>query len=185
VDDEDTGTLALTLFRSVGAMGKPDLQYRPGRLSGMPMPTPDSQIPGRLEFRFAIRLFRGEVAPLASEARRFLAPAQAYHVNEFNKFSLNSGPRDLAARYSMMSMDSPMVVSAIKRAEDDDALVLRMFNPFDRAVELGQIAPGDLQIATLHHSDMNEHKGMPIKSEETITAQPQQAVTLILRTKPR
>ena len=43
---EQRDTFALTLFRAVGVLGKENLLLRPGRPSGIKMPTPDSQMPG-------------------------------------------------------------------------------------------------------------------------------------------
>ena len=47
-------TIAITLFRSVGVIGKEDLVYRPGRPSGIKMETPDSQMIGKLDLDFGI-----------------------------------------------------------------------------------------------------------------------------------
>ena len=73
-DPKTPGRMAITLYRCVGFMGKPDLVYRPGRLSGMPTPTPDSQLQGELDFRFAILPFAGPASQVARAARRYLSP---------------------------------------------------------------------------------------------------------------
>ncbi|MGC6738933.1 hypothetical protein ACP0FZ_30895, partial [Escherichia coli] len=52
-------TMALTLFRSVGYLGRPDLIRRPGVASGNEfkyIPTPDSQLHTKMTFKFALQL---------------------------------------------------------------------------------------------------------------------------------
>lgn len=41
-------------MRSVGKMGKSDLEIRPGRVSGIEFNTPDSQMTGNYKFEFGI-----------------------------------------------------------------------------------------------------------------------------------
>ncbi|GAX46894.1 glycoside hydrolase family 38 N-terminal domain-containing protein [Pseudolactococcus reticulitermitis] len=56
---EEYRQLSLTLFRSVGFLGRPDLLRRPGVASGNAfkyIPTPDSQLLEKLTFKFAINL---------------------------------------------------------------------------------------------------------------------------------
>jgi mannosylglycerate hydrolase len=129
VDTEDNGTLAVTLFRSIGQMGKPDLLYRPGRLSGMAVATPDSQMPGPLSFRFAVRLFAGQAEQAARDARCFLTPPLCFQLGRYQRFSINRGARDLPDSYSLAALHGPVVVSAVKKAEDRDAYLVRAFNP--------------------------------------------------------
>ena len=56
---ERKDTFALTLFRSVGGLGKEELVLRPGRPSGIKLPTPDSQLRGKLCCRFSLMAFSG------------------------------------------------------------------------------------------------------------------------------
>ena len=52
----DNSKIALTLFRGVGFLGKPDLIRRPGIASGNEfryIETPDSQLRGKMKFKFA------------------------------------------------------------------------------------------------------------------------------------
>jgi mannosylglycerate hydrolase len=134
IDEAEPGTVALTLFRSVGRMGKPDLEYRPGRLSGMPLATADAQLQGPLAFRFAIRLFAGRPQQAAGDAARYLAAPLAFHLGRHHKFSINRGPRDLPPDFSLAALHGPLVVAAVKKAEDRDACLVRAFNPDAQAV---------------------------------------------------
>src|SRR5690606_18858350 len=129
IDSDDQGTLAITLFRAVGVMGKQDLLYRPGRLSGMPLPTPEAQLPGPLRFRFALAPFAGKPSGLAALVRRYLADVPSFHASTYPRFALNRQAPDLPDTYSLADIDGPLVVSAVKKAEDEDALLIRAFNP--------------------------------------------------------
>ena len=184
-DPQRRGDLAVTLFRCVGAMGKPDLVYRPGRLSGMPTPTPDSQLQGQLNFRFALLPIGADPAVAARAARRFLSPIKFFHVSGYNKFSLNRGPADLPDQFSLLELDSAMVVSAVKKAEDHEALVLRAVNPAMQPCRVGEV--GIPLASPLHGAGISrvnfaeetigeDQNGVPPK-----LADPQQAVTLLIR----
>src|SRR5690606_30161002 len=129
IDPDDPGTLAVTLFRAVGVMGKPDLLYRPGRLSGMPLPTPEAQLPGPLRFRFALAPFAGGPSGLAALARRYLADVPSFHAGPYPRFALNRRAPDLPDTYSLAEIDGSLVTSAVKKAEDREALLIRAFNP--------------------------------------------------------
>lgn len=183
-DPGQAGYLAITLFRSVGFMGKPDLLYRPGRLSGMPTPTPDSQIPGKLNFRFALLPFTGAPAQTARPARRFLSGVQSFHVSGYNKFSLNRGQADLPDRYSLLKWDSELAVSAVKKAEDRDALVLRAFNPSMEETDAGYLdfpAGSTLQHARIEIANFAETPDVDLEGALTLVpVAPQHAVTLLV-----
>jgi mannosylglycerate hydrolase len=148
VDSNDPGTLAITLFRCVGRLGKPDLVYRPGRLSGMPVATPDAQLPGRLSCRFAVKLFDGPPEAMAKTARRYLSRPESFHLSGYDRFSINRGPVDLPETFSLARLRGPLVVSAVKKAEERDAFLIRAFNPSLRPVEDVQleIAGGDGEV---------------------------------------
>lgn len=81
-------TIALTLFRSIGFLGKEKMLLRPGRPSGVKMPTLDSQVRGK----------------------------QHCHFSLFNK-----------------AIDGA-VLSAVKKAEDHDALIVRFYNASETEV---------------------------------------------------
>ncbi len=52
--DGESSTIAVTLFRGVGMLGKSDLLIRPGRPSGMLSPTPDAQCKGLRRAEYAL-----------------------------------------------------------------------------------------------------------------------------------
>ena len=125
-------TFALTLFRSVGVLGKENLLLRPGRPSGIKIPAPDSQVRGRLVCEFALFGFTGDhiCANVMAKAREYVTPIVCYNKIPFNAMKLNVGDQILPLTYSLLNKEEGgAVISVLKKAEDDDALVLRMYNP--------------------------------------------------------
>ena len=123
---------ALTLLRGVGVLGKEDLLLRPGRPSGIKMAVPDSQLRGRLDCRFSLLSFSGspENAGVAQQAKAWLTPVQCYNKIPWDAMKLNRAPFSTPDRYSLLTLSpTGCVMSAIKKAEDRDALILRLFNP--------------------------------------------------------
>lgn len=128
-------TFALTLLRSVGLLGKEDLLLRPGRPSGIKMPVPDSQMRGALHARLCLFSYSGTPlnAGLAQQARAWLTPIQCYNKIPWDAMKLNKAAFTVPDSYSLLSM-SPVgcQLSALKKAEDRDEIILRLFNPSDR-----------------------------------------------------
>ncbi|MGR5093895.1 mannosylglycerate hydrolase [Vibrio maritimus] len=130
--NEERDTFALTLFRGVGVLGKENLLLRPGRPSGIKIPTPDSQTRGKIVCEFALFGFAGNHidANLMAEARDNVTPIQCYNKIPYNAMKLNVGEQDKPLTYSLLNKGKKgTVLSALKKAEDDDALILRVYNP--------------------------------------------------------
>lgn len=129
---EEKKTFALTLLRGVGLLGKEDLLLRPGRPSGIKMPVPDSQVRGALQCRFSLFNFCGTPlnAGVAQQARAWLTPIQCYNKIPWDAMKLNKASVVTPATYSLLTM-SPVgcLVGALKKAEDRDEIILRVFNP--------------------------------------------------------
>lgn len=129
---ERRDTFALTLFRAIGVLGKEDLLLRPGRPSGIKMPTPDSQMPGQHTYRFALFGFNGGhiQANVMQHARDYLTPVRCYNKMPYDAMKLNLENVTTPARFSLMQKCmSGSVLSALKKAEDSDALIIRLYNP--------------------------------------------------------
>ena len=118
----DYDTIAVTLFRSVGFLGKEEMLRRPGRPSGIKMPTPDSQLIGRQHFEFAI-------APnenVEKSAKEYTTPVVSYNKMPYNAMKLNTPDFKAPYTYSLLTTDSPgFVLSALKKAQGKENLVLR------------------------------------------------------------
>ncbi|MCG7584999.1 mannosylglycerate hydrolase [Photobacterium sp. OFAV2-7] len=130
--NEEKDTIALTLFRSVGVLGKEELLLRPGRPSGIKVPTPDSQMRGKLTCRFGLFGYRGNhiSANVMQHARDYVTPIHCYNKIPYNAMKLNVGEQDLPLTFSLLEKDiKGAVLSVLKKAEDEDALIMRVYNP--------------------------------------------------------
>lgn len=123
---DGTATIAITLLRCVEWLSRDDLATRKGH-AGPPVFTPGAQCPGKHVFEYAVVPHPGDwsSADLASIVRRFMYPCAAYIG------SRHEG--DLADEASLLRLcgDGAML-SAVKKAEDGDALVVRVHNPKDQ-----------------------------------------------------
>lgn len=124
-------TIAITLFRSVGVIGKEDLVYRPGRPSGIKMETPDSQMIGKLDLDFGIIFHEKDYisADIPQKAKEYSSELSVYNKMPYNAMKLNPVSFTTPESYSVMNAERKAVISAVKKAEDQDRLVIRLFNP--------------------------------------------------------
>ncbi|MFS1932954.1 mannosylglycerate hydrolase [Vibrio splendidus] len=130
--DENRDTFALTLFRGIGVLGKEELLLRPGRPSGIKIPTPDSQVRGKLVCEFTLCGFSGNHidANVMAQARDNVTRIECYNKIPYNAMKLNVGEQNLPMSFSLLSkQQTGAVLSVLKKAEDEDALIMRVYNP--------------------------------------------------------
>ncbi len=122
-------TIALTLLRSVGWLSRSDLQTRYGH-AGPGLPTPDAQCLGTHVFEYAILPHAGTwfTSDVQHEADRYAAPTVSTLVHSEN----GSLPGELGF---ITVEPSDLVMSALKKAESEDALILRLFNATANTVQ--------------------------------------------------
>ena len=125
---ENFNTIALTLFRCVGVLGKENMYRRPGRPSGIKMETPDSQIQGRQTYTFALT---SDMTHTARRAKEFTTPLTTY-----NAMKLNTPTIQTPYSYSLLSLSDPDVtVTTLKKAEKGEELLLRCCNENKAAIQ--------------------------------------------------
>lgn len=146
-----SGLLALTLFRSVGWLGKPELQRRPGIASGQQfkyIPTPDSQLLQSLQFRIGLTLnSRFNAARLMKQWQEFAVPYLHYQQQQLNRFTntmkyfgINPTVLQTPLASSLFRLETPdLVCSTLKMAESytgsgDTLIILRLYNPSSTAI---------------------------------------------------
>lgn len=121
-------TIALTLYRSVGYLGKENLVRRPGRPSGIKLPTPDSQLLKELNFSFSLVSERNQTS-LSRLAKECLTPIVMYNKMPYNAMKLNPVNFITPYEYSLlMEQNSDLTLSVLKKAQDSNHLVYRVFN---------------------------------------------------------
>ncbi|MCW8329216.1 glycosyl hydrolase-related protein [Photobacterium sp. SDRW27] len=172
--------LALTLFRSVGWLGKPNLQRRPGIASGQQfkyIPTPDSQLLGKLNVECALVIeSKFEPASVQRTWQHYAVDVLDYQNQSLNQFTntlkyfvMHPLSHSIPDNFSGYHFDCPeLVVSAIKPADDGDGYVVRLYNPNSFAVE----QPGSIifqaELKHLIETDLLEQelKRYPVHGEE-------------------
>jgi mannosylglycerate hydrolase len=140
--------LALTLFRSVGLLGRDHLAWRPGRASGINnkvVETPDAQLQKQLTFQYALHISNDKFAPeewsaLTESYVEHGATYQLQTLNSFEerleRFELPQPIQAAPAQFSILSVDGDVFVSCTKQSEDGDGVVLRLFNPSEKEVSV-------------------------------------------------
>lgn len=124
------GTLALTILRAVGWLSREDTLVRAGG-AGPQIPTPDAQCLGRQRVEYAIVPHAGSwlESKAYSIAHDYLAPLYGTATGR------HAG--DLPKRNGLLRIegDHTLLLSACKKAERADALILRFWNVARRPTE--------------------------------------------------
>ncbi len=168
--------IALTLLRCVGWLSRADISSRRGG-AGPQLRTPGAQMHGRHEFAYSIIPHAGDWASAGAHvaAVQHLRPMRA----RWNRHGL--GHIDYAG--SLVRVESPaFAVSAIKRAEDGDGVIVRLYNTLDEeagtAVDVPSTSGGVSMV------NLNEEHIADLRRDEDgvgITARPNEIVTLRFR----
>jgi len=143
---DNQSVIAITLFHGIGAMGRPNLVVRPGRASGLEIETPEALLLGQLEFDYAIFPHAGKFDEVTQQANIFNAPMLTVmadrHVGVLE-------PDDCSIAISPSTLN----FSCLKKAEKEDALILRVYNSAPDPVNNGSIKLGkyfqNIQIVSL------------------------------------
>ena len=76
-----------------------------------------------------------------TQAREYVTPMQCYNKIPYNAMKLNVGEQNLPMTYSLLKEDMQgAVLSVLKKAEDDDALIIRVYNPSETETIEGSVA---------------------------------------------
>jgi alpha-mannosidase len=118
-------TIALTLLRCVGWLSRMDYPARHGH-AGPPLSTPGAQMLGTNVAEYSIIPHAGGWEKAYDKAHQFAAPMRA----RFNR----QGTGQLPAVASLLDIDGAgLVVTALKRSEDGEGFVVRVYNTLNRA----------------------------------------------------
>ena len=133
--DDGDGTVAVTLLRCVGFLSRGDLLTRIEG-AGPLMPTPDAQLQGPFSAELAVIPHRGSWADAGAHrvAHAFNARLVAIELpggrpltDPWRREAAIQG-EPLPAVASLLEIDGDVEVTAVKRAEDRDELVVRLLN---------------------------------------------------------
>jgi alpha-mannosidase len=131
--------IALTLFKSTGVLGRDDLEWRPGRASGINntvVHTPDAQLLKPLRFSLALALMeRADHLTLRLLEQRVIRQPVAWQRQTLNtlehrldRFALNFDSHAVPTDFSFLALPEPLILSAIPHAQTVDGTIVRIFN---------------------------------------------------------
>ena len=189
----DDSTIAITLVRGVGMMGKQDLLIRPGRPSGMSFPTPDAQCLGKRTCEFSIFPHVGDTdqGQVVIQAAQFGTPAlvvqnrihkekiiskekvieQFLEIESFtDQISAQLQPANLN-EFPLVTIDrDEVLISAVKRAETESALIVRLYNASSKPVDNTRLQLGKaVESACLTNFAEKALEELTVDEEDTIT----------------
>jgi mannosylglycerate hydrolase len=168
--------MAVTLMRCVGWLSRADISSRRGG-AGPQLRTPGAQMHGRYEFAYSIIPHAGDWAAAAAHvaAVQHLRPMRA----RWNRRGL--GHIDYSG--SLLEVESAgFAVSAIKRAEDGDGIIVRLYNTLDD--EAGTTVNLPTTGGTVSKVNLNEEHIADLHRDEDgvgVTARRNEIVTLRFR----
>ena len=113
ITGSDQDTIAFTVLSCTGMCGEDDLIRRPGRLSGIALPTPDSQMHGTIRQEFALAL--SAPGGCASASQLYHWPAVCWHQAERQEFFLNKKDVRTPVRASLLKLNGNVQISAVRR----------------------------------------------------------------------
>lgn len=170
VVDADSGTVALSIVRGV------PLRIPCDNRLWMEYPGDDSaQSLGQHEFRYGIYLHSGDwdCGNVYSEALAFSTPLRAAQIGK------HSGALPLTNSFMELRGDG-LVLSAVKKSEERDSIIVRIFNPTTRDVQ-GSLAVGH-SVSEAFVVNLNEERSekLPVTGASVIefTATPKRIVSI-------
>lgn len=142
--------IALTLFRSVDYLGKPDLIRRPGVASGNQfryIETPDSQLQKAMSFSFSIAIEKEFKESLAFSQYQNCSISIPYYqqqdlnvfTNPLKYFVMHPLTKKVPDNISLIDANSiqNVTLSSIKMSRSKKGVIIRLFNPSDKVVDDG------------------------------------------------
>lgn len=143
VTNEQGSEITLTLFRTYGFMGKENLLYRPGRASGERIiETKDAQLLKNMEFNFGFYAYQTNFneSDVIQRVQEYLCEFEVYQYADFLNgrliFSQEDRMPTLTSEFSLFSSDNKLGISAIKKCEELDGYIIRVYNTkFNQSIE--------------------------------------------------
>jgi len=160
--DEGPSALALTLLRCVDWLSRGDLALRRGHAGPMEH-TPEAQCLGHHEFDYALLPHRGN---WYEEESLVLREAQAFNTPVTTRVVVTEPHTgQLASRTSLVVVEPrDIVVSAVKRQNNGEGLVVRIYNPLDHKVQ-ARVFPG-IAFKHAYKANLLEECQQPIEITE-------------------
>lgn len=181
----DKELIALTLFRSVGVLGKDDLVWRPGRASGINnkvIYTPDAQMQQKMTFTYSINYQTNDSVQVTDYEKR-LASITSYQLQKLNtfemrldRFELPLSKIDQKEHSRLLEISNQHIIqSIVKKAEDDSGYIVRVYNATSQTQTTALVCGTGW---TVYESDLSEKTRTVISN--TISFKPNEYITIKL-----
>ncbi len=120
----------LTLLRATGWISRPDILTRKDG-AGPTIPAPGGQCPGSHEMFYSLTTHKGNCFDAGVGRTAMNHNVLPYTVAYENRFRGKKSKPILPERYSLIQISppSPVLCSAIKKAEERNSIIVRLFNP--------------------------------------------------------
>jgi mannosylglycerate hydrolase len=204
VREDRACTIAVTLLRCVDAISRGGMLSRPSH-AGIPCEAPEAQCQGRHVFEYAIRPHAGNWQAIYREAAEYQAPVYVRRGDETEGYlpgevwaehspdalqgaAMLKTPHpsgELPGELSLLALlPDVLVLSAVKRSEQGDALIVRFYNPTGRAMqgELRTYRPlRSAQLVNLNESPLEDLVPAAGGDSVTLSVGPKQVRTIAIQ----
>jgi 2-O-(6-phospho-alpha-D-mannosyl)-D-glycerate hydrolase len=143
VRDTEQREITITLLRAVGYLGAGTDLMSAAVGAGPNIPTPEAQIQRSLTFSLSILPHRGtwQSSEVWRQAMRHNNPPRAFTTGMV-KNQMGFSNVVLPPKESFLRIDgSNVILSAVKKAEQSEALILRFYNPSDDLTQASILLP--------------------------------------------
>ncbi|MDO4662264.1 MAG: glycoside hydrolase family 38 C-terminal domain-containing protein [Tissierellia bacterium] len=130
----EDSSIAMTLYRSVKYLGKANLNDRPGRESGVYKEEDGHKLLDKIiEENYYITQTDKDYDEIHKFAKERLTPLFMYQSGEIldntNSLVISKSKDKLQKEFSLLEIDSKAIMSVLKKSEEEDFLILRLYNP--------------------------------------------------------
>lgn len=175
VDDK----IALTLYRSVGLLGRDNLLWRPGRASGINnkvVETPKSQLLKELEFEYSIIWNEGKREEFYQLGNEYLDRYVSYQNQKLNsfeepvdRFEIPLLEKDIKEKFQIQIDNKSIALSSLKRSFDGKSVILRLFNIGEKRESLRGISSENIYLSNLKEEKIRKVNEIEIEANSYIT----------------
>ncbi|MDR2007866.1 MAG: mannosylglycerate hydrolase [Alphaproteobacteria bacterium] len=183
IEWQDKPTIAITLFRSIGVLGKENLINRPHRPSGIKLETPNSQLLTNLEFNLGLVAYKDGILEegIPARAKTYTTPIITYNKTNYNAMKLNPVKFTVPQEFSLLESSGEGILSTMKKCEDSKNILLRLYNPLldkniKQFIQAKDIAIEKSYTAKLNEEIIDERNG-------DLEIKPTQVQSLVLKIK--
>jgi len=169
----ENNTIALTLLRCVGWLSRGDLEYKKGN-AGPSFATPEAQCLGENTFSYALIPHQG-----SWDNARISQKTKQYKTKLLTR-QLKNQQGNMPVSFSFIKLEGEYLeISALKKNEFENKLVVRIYNPTDRETT-GKIKLGfDINMVCLGKLDESYKEELSYNNGVEIELRPKEIKTVI------